>query len=209
MRDIFDELKDLIDYIQSVYSNITDEWLRNAKIRINLKKTRVSDIDIDGTIYQTIMEYIQLLNNRSADITLKLFFVCSCKVTARVKSQKSIEFKIQNYKTSRHAYGKVPINKCVNDLFGVRIILDTPLTFKEICTFLEETYQEKYRCINSSKFDYKAVHIYFKENNQTFPWELQIWNRSNVESNFVSHKNYKQEYTTWEKEIEEGGIVDG
>ena len=209
MRSVFDELKELIDYIQLVYSMVTDEWLQNAREKINLRKTQVSDIDADGTIYQSIMEYVQLLNERSADITLSLSSVCSCQVTARVKTQNSIEYKIQNYKTDRHEFGKVSINKCVNDLFGVRIIFDTPLSYEEVLAFVEEVYHGKYRCIDSSKLDYKATHLYFRENNQSFPWELQIWNRCDVESNFASHKKYKQEYTTWEKESKEGGIING
>ena len=144
-----DELKELIDYIQLVYSMVTDEWLQNATEKINLRKTQVSDIDADGTICQSIMEYVQLLNERSADITLSLS-VCSCQVTARVKTQNSIEYKIQNYKTDRHEFGKVSINKCVNDLFGVRIILDTPLSYEEVLAFVEEVYHGKYRCIDSS-----------------------------------------------------------
>lgn len=209
MRSVFDDLKDLIDYIQSVYTEVTHEWLEGAHVRTNLKKSQVSDIDIDGAIYKNIMEYVWLLNEKSACITLQLSFVCDCRVTARVKAQNSIEYKIQNYKTARHEFGRIPINKCVNDLFGVRIILDFPLTFEAIQTFVENTYQDKYKCINSSKLDYKAVHLYFKENNESFPWELQIWNRCDVERNFKSHKRYKQEYTTWEKESKEGGIIDG
>ena len=132
MKSTFDELKDLIDYIQSVYTEITDEWLRETPTKTNLKNALVADIDADGIIYKSIMEYVQLLNEKSADITLPLASVCSCKVTARVKAQNSIEFKIQNYKTERHEFGKIPINKCINDLFGIRIFLREPLTFEEV-----------------------------------------------------------------------------
>lgn len=209
MRNVYDDLKALIDSIQAVYTSFTNEWLEETNSKINLKKTLVSDIDTDSSVYKSIIGYVQLLNDKSADITLQLSSVCSCHVTARVKAQNSIEYKIQNYKTDRHEFGRIPINKCMNDLFGARIILNQPLTFKEICSFIDETYSGKYKCIDSSKLDYKAVHIYFKESNHTFPWELQIWNECNVESNFLSHKKYKQEYTTWEKESKEGGIIDG
>lgn len=209
MSGVFDELKSLIDYIQIVYVKVTDEWLHCGNDKINLKKSQISDVDVNGTIYNNIMEYVQLLNEKSADITLQLSSICSCQITARVKTQNSIEYKIQNYKTDKHEFGKIPINKCINDLFGVRIILESPLAFEEIHTFVAETYQGKYRCIDSSKLDYKAVHLYFKENNQSFPWELQIWNRCDVENNFTSHKKYKQKYTIWEKENKEGGIING
>ena len=185
----------------------TMEDLLETPTKTNLKNALVADIDADGIIYKSIMEYVQLLNEKSADITLPLASVCSCKVTARVKAQNSIEFKIQNYKTERHEFGKIPINKCINDLFGIRIFLREPLTFDEVYSFIEDTYPNRYRCIDSSKFDYKAVHLYFKENNQSFPWELQIWNMCDMDSNFSSHKKYKQEYTAWEKESKEGGII--
>ena len=34
-------------------------------------------------------------------------------------------------------------------------------------------------------------------------------NKCDAESNFESHKKYKQGYTTWEKESKEGGFIDG
>ena len=124
--------------LNSPYTEITDEWLRETPTKTNLKNALVADIDADGIIYKSIMEYVQLLNEKSADITLSLASVCSCKVTARVKAQNSIEFKIQNYKTERHEFGKIPINKCINDLFGVRIFLREPLTFDEVYSFIED-----------------------------------------------------------------------
>ena len=50
MKSTFDELKDLIDYIQSVYTEITDEWLRETPTKTNLKNALVADIDADGII---------------------------------------------------------------------------------------------------------------------------------------------------------------
>ena len=207
MNDDLCELKRLIDYVQTAYTNATDEWLDSVEDKINLRKCLVTDID--GPIYESIMGYVRFLNGKSAAITLPLSLACSRPVTSRVKAPNSIESKIQNYKTERHEWGRVPVNKCVNDLFGVRLILEAALTFEEIHAFVETTYQGKYKCIDSSKAEYKAVHLYFKENNQSFPWELQIWNRCDADSNFAFHKRYKQEYTTWEKERQGGGINDG
>ena len=53
MKSTFDELKDLIDYIQSVYTEITDEWLRETPTKTNLKNALVADIDADGIIYKS------------------------------------------------------------------------------------------------------------------------------------------------------------
>lgn len=209
MKNVFDELKTLIDYIDTVYQEFTMVWLCQTTTTINLKKSLVADVDVDGEVYNHIMEYVQLLNEKGADITFQLSCICSLQATARVKAHNSIEYKIQNYKTDKHEYGKIPINKCVNDLFGIRILLDPPVDFGVILEFVKENYQNKYRCIDSSKLDYKAVHLYFRGNNQSFPWELQIWNQCDAENNFASHRKYKQEYTTWERISKEGGTTNG
>lgn len=59
MKSTFDELKDLIDYIQSVYTEITDEWLRETPTKTNLKNALVADIDADGIIYKSILSKIR------------------------------------------------------------------------------------------------------------------------------------------------------
>lgn len=207
MKSIYDDLKRLIDYINSAHQQITRIWNEQTTDRVNLSKCCVSDIALDGTIYKNIADYVKLLNEKSSTILLELSSLCSCQVTARVKTQNSIELKIQNYNSSTHEYGKVPVNKCINDLFGVRIILSSVLSHDEILNFINETYGGKYKCINSSKLEYKATHIYFKEDNYSFQWELQIWNIKDQESNFESHRKHKQAYTTWEKESKEGGII--
>lgn len=207
MANAFEELKKLIDCVQSVYTSTTDEWLNKTNTKINLKRSLVADIDTNGVIYKSITDYVQFLNEKNATIYLHFSSICSYQIAVRVKAQNSIEFKINNYKTKNHEFGKIPINKCFNDLFGIRIFLETPLIFEEISDFIREVYQDKYKCIDSSKYDYKAVHIYFKKDNNSFPWELQIWNKCDAGNNFASHKKYKQEYTTWEKEIKEGGVI--
>lgn len=51
----------------------------------------------------------------------KQFNTENAKVNIRTKAKNSIEYKIKNY-IENHENGKVPINKCLNDLFGIRII---------------------------------------------------------------------------------------
>lgn len=206
MSDVLYELGDLIEHIHSQYTDFTNEWLYKLPIKFNLKKMRVDDIEVNGLIYKHILEYVRMLNEKSAEIVLEISGVSSQKVTSRVKTQNSIEYKINNYKTEQHEYGKIPINKCLNDLFGLRIVTKTPVSFDEVFSFVGEKYNGKYKCIDSSKLEYKATHIYFKNGNCFFPWELQIWNENDVESNFASHKKYKQEYTNWENVSKEGGI---
>ena len=63
------------------------------------------------------------------------------------------------------------------------------------------------KCIDSSKeVGYTATHIYFQNDNYSFPWELQVWDKSHEKSNIESHERYKQEYIKWEKE-NKGGVL--
>ena len=100
--------------------------------------------------------------------------------------------------------GEVPLNKCFNDLYGIRIIFPQSISYKEIKKFVDEKYKGKLKCYNASKGKYIATHIYFKNGNNSFQWELQIWNKENEKNNINSHEQYKQGYTKWEEENKGG-----
>lgn len=119
-------------------------------------------------------------------------------INTRIKGQNSIEYKIENY-VLNHENGNVPINKCLNDLFGIRVIIAEDISHKDIQNYITDRYPAL-KCIDSSKGDYIATHVYFKDDNFSFPWELQIWKSSDKDKNLSSHKQYKQEYTKWERE---------
>lgn len=128
----------------------------------------------------------------------------SSEINSRVKATNSIEYKINNYMSIKHEYGKVPINKCFNDIYGIRIILDKAVEYEDIKDFIEKYNYAKIKCYNASKQDYVATHLYFKKNNYSFQWELQIWNKEYEKSNILSHALYKQDYTKWENENKGG-----
>ncbi len=113
----------------------------------------------------------------------------------------TIEFKIENY-IKNHENGKVPISKCFNDLFGIRIICNKELSFAEVSNLVNTKYNNL-KCIDSSKNEYKATHIYFKKDNYAFQWELQVWNKQDEANNINSHEKYKQDYVKWENENKE------
>ena len=201
------ELRKLIDAAQTAYDTITEQWKRSeCFVPLNLKKETVSSIAAETTVYAYILDCVEFLNAHSAEISLQLISSCTALVTTRVKTQNSIAFKIDSYSGEKHQNGKIPINKCLNDLFGVRIILEEATDFPALRAFFEETYPQTYKYIDSSKQRYRAVHLYFRADNQSFPWELQIWNRCDAETNFESHKEYKQAYTIWEQNRKEGSL---
>ena len=60
------------------------------------------------------------------------------RISVRIKQLNSIEYKIYRYNVGE-LRGKVPINKCLNDLFGMRIIMDDFFTHDD----LKEHYRRK------------------------------------------------------------------
>lgn len=89
-------------------------------------------------------------------------------------------------------------------MFGIRIIFEEEICHEQIEKFITHNFP-KLKCIDSAKGDYVATHIYFgKGDSHNFQWELQIWDKKHVKQNFTSHEKYKQGYTKWESENEEG-----
>lgn len=202
---MLEELDKLINFIQKEYINFTKEWKQSDYYsKINIKNTLVCNVLENKTLLDTIINYREFINENNIQLVMdfKKFSTETSKVNIRTKSKNSIEYKIKNY-IENHENGKVPINKCFNDLFGIRIICKDELTYTQIADLINNKYNDL-KCINSSKKDYKATHIYFKKDNYSFQWELQIWNKVDEINNIESHEKYKQDYVKWENENKGG-----
>lgn len=198
---MLEELKKLIDFIQKEYEQLTSEWERSEYYtKINLKNNQVCDLLENKMILDTIVNYREFINKNNIQLLMefKKFNSENATVNIRTKAKNSIEFKIENY-IKNHEGGKVPISKCFNDLFGIRIICGKELSFEEVLELVSNKYKNL-KCINSSKNEYKATHVYFKKDNYSFQWELQIWNKLDELNNINSHAKYKQDYVRWENE---------
>ncbi len=182
-------------------------WINHPNyIKVNLKSNLVKDVYIRENLIKAIRRYQIFLLESTVDLNFTL--ENKYRAICRIKTPNSIEDKIKRYNLSPHEYGEIPLFKCLNDLFGARIVLDGNLNFEEICNFLKnkDDFRDRnvqLRCNDASKNGYKATHVYFKKcgDNSAFPWELQIWSAEDEENNIKSHKKYKQEYTKWEKQM--------
>ena len=82
---------------------------------------------------------------------------------------------------------------------------DENISLIEIFKYLKENFS-CYKCTDANKeIGYRAVHLYFSEDNFDFPWELQIWEAEDATNNIKLHKKYKQAYTAWEKQSKKEG----
>lgn len=202
---MLEELDKLINFIQTEYIQLTSKWEQSEYYtKINLKSNQVCDLLENKLILDTIVNYREFINQNNIQLLMdfKKFNSQKATVNIRTKAKNSIEFKIENY-IKNHENGKVPISKCFNDLFGIRIICAEELSFDEVLELINTKYNNL-KCIDSSKNDYKATHIYFKKDNYAFQWELQVWNKLDEVNNINSHEKYKQDYVKWENENKGG-----
>lgn len=204
---MLEELELLVKFILGKYDEVLIEWKQsNGTKLINQKKTCVKDITKNDDLFNTILNYRSFLNDKNLELKMAFDTLnLNNEINTRVKSQNSIEYKINNYMTFKHEFGKIPMNKCVNDLYGIRIIFNEAINHKIVKEFLDTKYVGSLKCIDSSKEEgYVATHVYFKKDNYSFLWELQIWDKFHEKSNIELHEQYKQEYTKWEKENKGG-----
>ncbi len=212
----FVSLDNFIRDIQEWHNQVAELWEQSEDYKnINLAKKLVKDVVDDGTqdyLEGYIFKHRAFLNQETAVYAVELGqrdYAC-CKIESRVKNQNSILDKLATYRKSglsgrESLNGEVPLKKCLNDLFGIRYIIEE----KDIdLDGIEDHTKAVFHNLKVIKRDvrgYKGVHIYFQKNNYIFPWELQIWRSEDEKSNKDLHHEYKQEYTKWEKESHEGG----
>lgn len=203
---MLEDIEKLIQFIQIEYLDFTEKWENSEYYsKINLKNTQVCQILENKEILDIIMNYREFINENNIQLIIdfKKYNTASSKVNIRTKAKNSIEYKIKNY-IKNHENGKIPINKCFNDLFGIRIICSDEVTYEQVENMIKNRYKDL-KCIKAyRKEKYKATHIYFKKNNFAFQWELQIWNKCDEINNISSHEKYKQDYVVWENKNKRG-----
>ena len=198
---MFKTLDQLIDKLLPLYNTINESWGKMDSFNsINLKKKSIADIQKEQKIWNSILQYRKFMAAHQLDVLQEISSLQSdvSRISVRIKQLNSIEYKIYRYNVGE-LRGKVPINKCLNDLFGMRIIMDDSFTHDDLKEHIEESYPDM-KLTDASKKEYVASHLYIKPSNQLFPWELQIWKKEDERNNLESHKLYKQDYTSWENE---------
>lgn len=200
---LLDELLSSIKMIRTEYDRINNLWTQKSKAEglnvFNQKKKQVVDLQKETDLLIVVMKYRDFMNDNFLDINKACI-----ELESRVKNKNSVEYKINNY-IQNHEEGKISINKCLNDLFGLRITVSENYDIKTLISNLKSVLDDNlYKVVDSSKDEYKAIHVYFKQDNYCFQWELQIWKDSDKMTNLNSHKQYKQSYIEWEKKVKEG-----
>lgn len=183
------KIKSTIHLIKQINQLHVDFWQACFEARkiekINLSRTFTH---VPAThIYQYRLNLHESVNDylMTANINIQYFY--------RVKTRESIDDKINRYSSRPEQY---PVNHWLNDIFGARIILN----FEEIKTIMDllDEWQDQLNLQNwylRNKKDYRGLHIDFKnKSNFYFPWELQIWDVQDVQSNIKNHEKFKRNF---------------
>lgn len=205
----FELLKNsFIDYIERLimlYDKI-ENYVCIDGHKLNLSKEKVKRISIenDKDFYFQFLNEIFKYRERIKDIISLNNIEFFNYNENRIKNINSIVSKLFQYIEVKNEKGEVSINKCLNDLFGVRI--SVPLfrfkKMKKLVNEINEHFDSQYKVYNASKQEYKAIHFYIFKDNYTFRWEIQFWLKRHDAANRNSHAKYKQAYTSWEKTYE-------
>ena len=205
----FNEL--IVDFVKKVldfYSQIDNSLYIEGK-RINLRNEEIKEVSLDYdesfyfNFFNAVSEYRERLKQNLAHSDINSLLQSSGDnfvIESRIKNINSIFSKIYQYINLKKEKGNVAINKCLNDLFGLRIVLPFAKQ-SDIKVHLESFIKDsgyKFKIIDASKLEYKAIHLYIFKDNYSLPWEIQFWLLKNDASNRESHAKYKQSYTSWE-----------
>lgn len=181
-----EQTRQLISEINRLHRDFSNDYFETGKIeKINLSKT-IAHVPAPHvykyrlTLHECINDYLM-----TADIEIKYFY--------RVKTRESIDDKIARYTSREDQY---PVHNWLNDVFGARIVL----TATEIQTTMDllDDWQSELSLKNwylRDKEGYRGLHVYFKnKSNFYFPWELQIWDEKDLQSNIQNHEKFKRNF---------------
>jgi hypothetical protein len=177
----------LISEINRIHRLYSEDYFETGKVeKINLSRT-IAKVPAEHilkyrlNLHESINDYLI-----SADLNDINYYY-------RVKTAESIVDKIKRYSEKTDQY---PVNNWMNDIFGCRMVLPADAIADSLDSV--DAWQDEYGLKNwylRDKDGYKGIHIYFKNgSNFYFPWELQLWDSADVESNIESHRLHKRNF---------------
>ena len=188
MENTISMVKEIIYEINKIHAVYSQDYFETGKVqKINLSRT-IANVPACH-IYNYRLNLHESINDYliKANISIRYFY--------RVKTRESIDDKIKRFSANEDQY---PVNNWLNDIFGARIIIKSQL-INEIMGLLDN-WQDEYGLKNwyvRKKDGYNGLHIYFKnKSNFYFPWELQVWDEKDIDSNIESHEKHKRSFVS-------------
>lgn len=198
-------LENAIKRIRRVQDRISTTYTGEL---FNFKKTEVRDMfskdsNIKENYLNSLSDYRSWLNANTEELLLLNYDLKNdfnqsnldiWRINQRIKAPNSVYEKLYRY-YHKDEEGKIIIKKCLNDYFGVRLIISED-TFDEDCiNNTLDSLKTKHvinRFYSRKKDGYHGIHIAVNaQDNLRFPWEVQIWNSYDFDKNMKAHEKHK------------------
>ncbi|WP_414054650.1 hypothetical protein ACMGE6_04830 [Macrococcus equi] len=200
-------IKKVVAIMNKYHLKYSKNFLLQYPTPINLRKTQVNHViigeknefEIDFIFEDYLINYCRKLTYTQLLIKQEVGYFLKYEFSSRVKQPQSRLSKLLTYRFEKKEIGKLPMNKCLNDLFGCRLILEYN-DINELEKSLKEELKDEKNLKITKKCNevYEAIHIYCMGLNKTyFPWEIQLWHKDVAERNKLSHAKHKQSYLKW------------
>ena len=162
MVDSYEQIVEVIRAINEFHLRTSQE--QEVYLTLNLKKNTVSSIVSDEGISQQFQSIIDRYRNALLTVYISEINNFSFKfpVRARIKQAESISEKLLYYSTKEGNNGEYPINKCLNDILGFRIIVSNLLEINSLLQSDTAIQNTVFKIIQRKIGDYEATHLYFK-----------------------------------------------
>ncbi|MEF7456982.1 hypothetical protein [Pediococcus pentosaceus] len=202
VTNIFD-LEMYIREIEDVYLTLTEKFYEESRFELgNLNRLSVNDaLKNPKFISKIVPEYINFMNMHILDPQLtELETIPGFR--SRVKKYKTVLLKLNHYKNRENTVNKdgkrmgtLYIGKSLNDLFGVRIFVNNLNENSSAVLHLLKNCGIKSikRPYERNDGYYRAIHLYLKDSNTHFSWEIQLWDVTCIEKNDLAHLAHEEE----------------
>lgn len=201
---MFEDIIDIINNIGKMHKDFSETFFSDHKA-LDLKKLTVAKV-VDETSYDE--EFISLIEDYIEELAFfQIFQTFQSKndlieTRNRGKNRESALNKLYHCRFSNQD-PSIPIQKIINDLLGFRIIISDNFDHNDLLEKINNfdgLSTKLFRPYVREDYRYLAIHIYFNSGNKLyFPWELQIWRKSEEKSNELSHEMHKEKrkYINW------------
>lgn len=193
-----DVLEQLINYLHDLYVSFNNEFYKNKEYeQFNFKRFTVSQAKNNLYFNNVLLkDYIKELHNFYNEyVDFTAYYAKGCEIRSRIKFMPTIQKKLLQFSNRSETEGSFVIKKSLNDLFGIRVILDNINQSYDILEHQLDRYKSQNlisRYYYRNEGDYKGTHCYFQDSNRHFPWELQIWDHKDKIDNVNSHVEHER-----------------
>lgn len=136
----------LIEDVQEEYDRVTTLWMDYAHSESidlqNLKRVRVKHFPDTPGVREEVMLYRDFITENLDDTEILSHDLEEFKASYRIKTEDSLLDKIDRYIANPNLQGNTPLNRCLNDLCGIRVTSDFDMGTNKLLTQVSEQYPD-------------------------------------------------------------------